>query len=152
VMYTLLSRWAQVRRRLNEIPYAVIALIARLATFSVFFRSGSQKLADWSSTLALFQNEYRVPILPPHLAAYMAATLELGCSTLILFGLVTRPAVVALLSMVLVIQVFVYPQAWPDHIQWLAFMFVLLARGPGKLSLDALIERRLDPSLVETHA
>jgi putative oxidoreductase len=151
VMYTLLSRWAQVRRRLNEIPYAAIALIARLATFSVFFRSGSQKLADWSSTLALFQNEYRVPILPPHLAAYMAATLELACSTLILLGLVTRPAVVALLSMVLVIQVFVYPQAWPDHIQWLAFMFLLLARGPGKLSLDALIERRLDPSLVATH-
>jgi putative oxidoreductase len=135
-----------VARLLDRIPYAVIALIARLATFSVFFRSGSQKLADWNATLALFQNEYRVPLLPAHVAAYLAASVELVCSTLILFGLITRFSVVALLSLVLVIQLFVYPGAWPDHIQWLAFMFILLARGPGELSLDALIARRLSSS------
>jgi putative oxidoreductase len=126
---------------LDRIPYAVIALIARAATFSVFLRSGLQKLSDWSSTLLLFQNEYRVPILPPHLAAYIAASLELGCSTLILIGLATRLSVLALLGMVSVIQIFVYPMAWPDHIQWLAFMFILLARGPGPISLDALLAR-----------
>jgi putative oxidoreductase len=132
---------------LNRIPYAVIALVARAATFSVFIRSGTQKLSDWNSTLLLFQNEYRVPLLPPHLAAYMAASLELGCSVLILLGLATRLCVLALLGMVTTIQIFVYPMAWPDHIQWLAFMLILLARGPGAVSLDVLLARplRLEP-------
>jgi len=126
---------------LNAIPYSAIALIARAATFSVFFRSGTQKLSDWSATLMLFENEYHVPVLPPHVAAYMAAGMELGGSILILLGLATRLSVLALLGMVLVIQTFIYPEAWPDHIQWLAFMFILLARGPGLISLDAAIGR-----------
>jgi putative oxidoreductase len=124
---------------LNKIPYALIALIARAAAFSVFMRSGSQKLSDWNSTLMLFQNEYHVPVLPPNVAAYMAAGLELGGSVLILIGLLTRLSVIALLGMILVIQTFVYPMAWPDHIQWLAFLFLLLARGPGKWSVDAFL-------------
>jgi len=126
---------------LNAIPYSVIAVVARAATFSVFWRSGTQKLSDWNSTLLLFANEYRVPLLPPHVAAYMAASLELAGSVLVLLGLMTRVSVFLLLGMVLVIQIFVYPSAWPDHIQWLAFMLVLLARGPGALSLDALIDK-----------
>jgi putative oxidoreductase len=130
-------------QRLNSIPYGVIALVARIATFSVFFRSGTQKLSDWNSTLLLFQNEYHVPLLPPTVAAYLAATLELGGSILILTGLLTRVSIVALLGMILVIQVFIYPMAWPDHIQWFAFMFILLARGPGRLSLDCLLWARL---------
>jgi putative oxidoreductase len=130
-------------RLLDGLPYPVIALVARAATFSVFIRSGLQKLSDWNSTLLLFQNEYRVPLLPPHVAAYMAASLELGASSLILLGLATRLSVLALLGMVAVIQTFVYPSAWPDHIQWFAFMLILLARGPGAISLDALITSRL---------
>ena len=126
-------------QRLNAIPYSVIALIARAATFSVFFRSGTQKLSDWRATLMLFQNEYHVPILPPNLAAYLAASLELGGSTLVLVGLFTRASVTALLGMTTVIEIFVYPMAWPDHVQWLAFMFILFARGPGRISLDALL-------------
>ena len=126
-------------QKLNAIPYSVIALIARAATFSVFFRSGTQKLSDWSATLMLFQNEYHVPILPPNLAAYLAASLELGGSTLVLVGLFTRASVTALLGMTAVIEIFVYPMAWPGHIQWLAFMFILFARGPGRISLDALL-------------
>jgi putative oxidoreductase len=133
-------------QRLNAIPYSLIALVARVATFSVFIRSGTQKLSDWNSTLMLFQNEYHVPILPPTVAAYMAASMELGGSVLILIGLLTRASVVALLGMILVIQVFIYPMAWPDHIQWLAFMFILLARGPGRLSLDAVIWGRRFPA------
>ncbi len=129
-------------RALNAIPYSVIALIARAATFSVFFRSGTQKLWDWNATLQLFQNEYHVPVLPPTVAAYMAASLELGASTLVLIGLCTRAGVAALLGMTTVIEIFVYPEAWPDHIQWLAFMFIILARGPGKISLDALLFRK----------
>ena len=126
-------------QKLNAFPYSVIALIARAATFSVFFRSGTQKLSDWNSTLLLFQNEYHVPVLPPNIAAYMAASLELGASTLVLIGLCTRVSVTALLGMTAVIEIFVYPMAWPDHIQWLAFMFIIFARGPGKISLDALL-------------
>ena len=132
-------------QKLNAIPYSAIALIARAATFSVFFRSGTQKLSDWSSTLMLFQNEYHVPILPPNVAAYLAASLELGGSTLVLVGLFTRASVTALLGMTAVIEIFVYPMAWPDHIQWLAFMFILFARGPGRISLDALLFGRRFP-------
>jgi putative oxidoreductase len=131
---------------LERIPYALIALIARAATFSVFLRSGLVKLSDWNSTLLLFQNEYRVPVLPPPLAAYMAASLELGCSTLILLGLATRVSVLLLFGMITVIQIFVYPSAWPDHIQWAAFMFILLARGPGVISIDAVIASRFNNS------
>jgi putative oxidoreductase len=126
---------------LNAIPYSVIALVARAATFSVFFRSGTQKLDDWHATLQLFENEYHVPVLPPHIAAYMAASLELGGSVLVLLGLATRLSVLALFGMILTIQIFIYPEAWPDHIQWAAFMFILLARGPGAISLDAIVKR-----------
>lgn len=138
---------AGVVQRLNAIPYSLIALVARAATFSVFFRSGLQKLSDWNATLLLFQNEYHVPVLPPNLAAYMAASLELGASTLVLLGLLTRAGVTALLGMTAVIEIFVYPMAWPDHLQWLAFMFVLLARGPGAISVDALLFSRPDRPL-----
>jgi putative oxidoreductase len=131
----------RIARKFDTIPYSLIALIARAATFSVFFRSGALKLSDWNSTLMLFRNEYHVPILPPDVAAYLAAGLELGASSLILVGLFTRASVAALLGMTAVIEIFVYPMAWPDHIQWLAFMFILLARGPGKLSIDALLFR-----------
>lgn len=129
--------------QLNRIPYSALALVARAAAFSVFWRAGTQKLDDWQATLGLFANDYHVPVLPPTIAAYMACSLELGCSTLILLGLGTRVAALLLLGMVSVIQIFVYPTAWPDHIQWLAFMIFLIARGAGAFSLDALIGRWL---------
>jgi putative oxidoreductase len=128
---------------LNAVPYDVIAVIARAATFSVFFRSGLVKISDWNATLLLFQNEYHVPVLPPGVAAVLAASNELGVSTLVLLGVFTRLSTLVLLGMVAVIQIFVYPMAWPDHIQWLAFMMVLVLRGPGRLSLDALIGPKL---------
>ena len=128
---------------LNRVPYSALAIIPRAATFSVFFRSFLVKIADWSATENLFRNEYHVPILPPHIAAVMAATMESCLSTLVLIGLFTRLGVLGLLGMVAVIQIFVYPMAWPDHIQWVAFMLVLLCRGPGLLSLDAVLKRVL---------
>jgi len=131
------------RALLDAIPTDVLCLVARVATFSVFFRSGLTKLSDWSATLMLFENEYHVPILPPHVAAYMAAGMELGLSTLVLVGLFTRLSTFGLLGMIAVIQIFIYPMAWPDHIQWFAFMIVIIARGPGRLSLDALGGRLL---------
>jgi putative oxidoreductase len=128
---------------LNRIPYSLLILVARAATFSVFFRSGLVKIADWNSTLMLFANEYKVPLLPPNIAATMAASMELGLSTLVLVGLVTRLSALGLLGMILVIQIFVYPMAWPDHIQYLAFMIFIVCRGPGAFSLDYLIGRAL---------
>jgi putative oxidoreductase len=126
---------------LNSVPYDVLVLVPRIATFSVFFRSGLVKLADWNSTLLLFQNEYKVPVLPPEIAAYMAASMELGLSSLVLVGLFSRLGVLGLIGMIAVIQTFVYPMAWPDHIQWLGFMVIILFRGPGKFSLDYLLAR-----------
>lgn len=128
---------------LNRIPYSAVVLVARAATFSVFFRSGLVKLSDWNATLMLFRNEYHLPVLPPEVAAVMAASMELGVSSLVLVGLFTRLGVLGLIGMIAVIQTLVYPEAWPDHIQWLGFMIVILCRGPGAFSLDALIGRFL---------
>ncbi len=133
-----LALTCRARALLNAVPYSVLVLVARAATFSVFFRSGLVKLADWNATLSLFQNEYNVPVLPPQVAATLAASMELGLSTLVLVGLFTRLSALGLLGMVAVIQTFVYPMAWPDHIQWLAFMIFIVCRGPGSLSLDNL--------------
>jgi putative oxidoreductase len=128
---------------LERIPYSLIALVARGAAFEVFWRSGTVKLDDWAGTLSLFETDYKVPLVPPHIAAYMAAGLELGGAVLILAGLGTRLVALAFLGMTAVIQIFVYPEAWPTHIQWVAFLLLLLARGPGSISLDALICRLL---------
>ena len=132
---------------LNNIPYSVVILPARIATFSVFFRSGLVKIADWNATIQLFREEYKVPLLPPEIAAHMAATMELGLSSLILIGLFSRLSVLGLLGMVGVIQLFVEPMGWPDHIQWLAFMLFILWRGPGAFSLDHLLVRQVFPRL-----
>jgi putative oxidoreductase len=126
---------------LDSTPYSLVILPARIATFSVFFRSGLVKIADWDATLHLFREEYKVPVLPPEFAAHMAASMELGLSSLVLLGLFSRLAALGLLGMVTVIQLFVEPRGWPDHIQWLAFMIVIVWRGPGLFSLDHLLAR-----------
>jgi putative oxidoreductase len=100
------------------------------------------KLADWNTTISLFANDYQVPLLPPEIAAYMAASMELTTPVLLLLGLFTRAAALALLGMTAVIEIFVYPLAWPTHIQWAAMLLILLCRGAGKLSLDELVWHR----------
>ena len=132
---------------LECVPYAVLAIPLRFAVATVFWNSGTTKLANWDTTIALFADEYKVPLLPPEIAAYMAATIELTTPVLLVLGLATRPATVVLLGMTLVIEIFVYPEAWPTHIQWAAMLLVLLCRGPGKLSLDHLVRRRFDTLL-----
>ena len=127
---------------LESVPYAVLALPLRAAVAVVFWNSAMAKLANWDTTIALFTDEYQVPLLPPELAAYMAATIELTTPILLMLGLLTRAAALVLLGMTTVIEVFVYPQAWPTHIQWAAMLLILLCRGPGKLSIDHLLWRR----------
>ncbi|HZT21183.1 MAG TPA: DoxX family protein [Dongiaceae bacterium] len=124
---------------LESFPLALLQLVFRLGVASVFWHSGQAKIASWQSTLLLFANEYRLPVLPPGLAATLAASFELGCSTLIALGLLTRLATLPLLAMVLVIQAFVYPENWVEHLTWAAMLVFLLTRGPGPISLDRLL-------------
>lgn len=139
----IVSLFTRVLCWLEGIPYAFLAMPLRLAVATVFWNSAMTKLASWETALALFTDEYRVPVLPPELAAYMAVSIELTTPVLLVLGLATRPAAAVLLGMTAVIEVFVYPLAWPTHIQWAAMLLVLLARGPGKISIDWLIRRRV---------
>lgn len=137
---------AGLARRLDHTPYALIALPLRLAVATVFWNSAMAHLASWDTTLELFREEYRVPLLPPGLAACLAVAIELAAPPLLLLGLATRLAAATLLAMTLVIEIFVYPEAWPTHVQWAAMMLVLLCRGAGTLSIDAVLSRRWTPS------
>ena len=125
--------------RLDSVPYWVLALPLRLAIATVFWNSGMAKLANWDATLFLFSDEYQLPLLPPAVAAMMAATVELTAPPLLVLGLATRPVAALLLGMTFVIEVFVYPLAWPTHIQWAAMLLVLICRGGGAVSIDRLL-------------
>lgn len=125
----------------DHIPYWLIALTARVALAQVFWSSAQSHLANWDTTLYMFGDTYQVPLLPPDLAAYLAVAMELATPPLLILGLATRFASLALFGMTLVIEVFVFPEAWPTHIQWAAMQLMLIGRGAGWLSLDALIQR-----------
>ena len=130
-------------RWLDAVPYTALAIPLRLAVATVFWYSAMTKLANWDTAVALFVDEYKVPFIPPEVAAYIAVAVEITTPILLVLGLLTRPAALVLLAMTAVIEVFVYPQAWPTHIQWAAMLLVLLCRGAGTLSLDHLLSRRL---------
>lgn len=127
---------------LESVPLAIPELVLRLGVGLAFWRSGQVKIQSWGTTLQLFAEEYRVPVLPPELAATLAATVELTTPILLLLGLATRLSAAAMLGMTLVIQFFVYPQNYPDHLLWAGPLLYLILRGPGALSLDHLIRRR----------
>jgi putative oxidoreductase len=135
---------------LNRVPYAALALPLRVAVATVFWNSAMAKLANWETTISLFTDDYQVPLLPPVLAANMALTIELTTPVLLVLGLFTRAAALVLLGMTAVIEIFVYPQAWPTHIQWAAMLLVLLCRGAGKISLDCLLWRYFQKSFGAT--
>ena len=124
---------------LGRVPLGLHQLLFRLAIAGVFLRAGLVKVASWDSTVALFRDEYRVPLLPPEIAATMSACVELGCSALLLIGLGTRVATLPMLGMIATIQFFVYPQAWPEHLTWASMLVFLLTRGAGALSADHVI-------------
>jgi putative oxidoreductase len=124
---------------LARVPLSIHQLVFRLAIAGVFLRAGLQKVASWESTVGLFRDEYRVPVLPPEIAALMASGVEIGCSTLLLAGLATRLATLPLLGMLMTIQLFVYPGAWPEHLVWGSILALLLTRGAGAISLDRLL-------------
>ncbi len=125
----------------ERIPYAVVGLAARAALATVFLRSGLVKIDDWASTQYLFESEYALPLLPAGVWAILATALELGGGAALVAGLLTRYAALAFLGMTIVIQLLIYPDAWPVHLQWAALLLLLLSRGAGAISLDALAAR-----------
>ena len=143
----------------TQIPNSLIAFLARFSIAAVFWKSGQTKVQGlaidlvrgefhlgWphlsDSAVALFREEYKLPLVPPEMAAPLAACAEHFFPLLILLGLGTRLSALALLGMTLTIQLFVYPEAYPTHGTWAALLLYLVAQGPGKLSLDHWIARR----------
>ena len=127
---------------LERVPFSFHLLLFRLAIAGVFLPAGLLKVASWESTLALFQDEYKVPVLAPGIAAAMATIIELLCSSLLIAGLATRLATLPLLGQIATIQLFVYPQAWREHLVWGSILLVLLTRGGGAVSLDRALAGR----------
>lgn len=152
---TLNRRIGAVHAGFERIPYSLIALLARFSIAAVFWSSAQTKIdglainlvegefmLGWprlsDSAVALFRDEYKLPLLPPELAATLAATAEHTLALLILVGLATRLSALGLLGMTLVIQVLVYPGAYATHGTWAALLLMLMWRGAGVLSLDHL--------------
>lgn len=144
---------------MSRIPHSLVACVGRFSIAAVFWLSGQTKIEGlavnfvtgefnlgWphlsESALELFRTEYRLPLLPPEVAAPMAAFAEHLFPLLLLFGLATRFSALGLLGMTAVIEIFVYPDAYPTHGTWAAVLLYLMAKGPGVLSLDHLIARR----------
>jgi putative oxidoreductase len=140
----LRARWNRLAELLTRlVPHDLLALATRAGIAAIFFLSGRTKV-DGFLTLTpgayeLFRTEYKLPLLPPELAAHLAAYAEHLFPVLLVLGLFTRVSALALLGMTLVIQVFVYPDAWPTHLSWAALLLYLVGRGGGALALDRVL-------------
>ena len=124
---------------MEAIPYWFTALMLRIPLAAVFWRSGQTKVDGWhlsASAVDLFRDEYKLPLIDPTLAAYLSAIAEHFFPALLFIGLATRFSALALLIITLVIEIFVYPDAWPTHGTWAACFLVLMVQGPGKVSPD----------------
>lgn len=149
-----LARWIETAIAwCARIPHSPIALLARFSIAAVFWKSGQTKIEGLSidivdgtfhfgwphlsgSAVALFRDEYKVPLLSPELAASLAAVAEHVLPVLLLIGLATRFSALGLIVMTAVIQIFVYPGAYPTHGVLGAVLLYLVARGPGGVSID----------------
>ena len=141
---SLRATWHRAAERLTRlVPHDLLAVATRLAIAAIFFLSGRTKVEGFltltPSAYELFRTEYKLPLLPPELAAHLAAYAEHLFPVLLVLGLFTRLSAMALLGMTLVIQVFVYPDAWPTHLSWAALLLYLVGRGGGALTLDRLL-------------
>lgn len=132
-----------IREWLGRFPLSILQLGMRIGVGMVFFNAGVLKYKSFEFAVKLFEDEYKVPVLAPAVAARIAMINELSTSTLLFLGLATRLATLPLLGMISVIEIFVYPNAWPDHLLWGSVLIFLLTRGPGPFSLDYLVERYL---------
>lgn len=143
-MTALMQPYRRVTGWLDEnVSGNVLLLVARLGAAAIFFFSGRTKvegiLTITDSTYELFRTDYALPLVPPEIAAHAATYSEHLFPILLVLGLFTRPAAAALLAMTLVIEIFVYPDAWPTHLSWAGLLLPLIARGGGAWSLDRLL-------------
>jgi len=137
----LRAHWNAAAETLTRVvTHDMLALATRVAVAAIFFYSGRTKVEGFltltDSAYELFRTEYKLPLVPPELAAHLAAYSEHLFPLLLVLGLFTRLSALALLGVTLVIQIFVYPDAWPTHLSWAALMLYLVGRGGGRLSLD----------------
>lgn len=139
-MSSLTSLYGAFIQRLKNTPDDLMVLMARVALGAFFVRAGQTKVdGDFNltdTTMYLFREEYKVPLLSPEMAAYGATAAEHVFGILLVIGLATRLSALGLMAMTVVIQVFVYPGSWPDHLLWAAVLMMILARGPGWLAAD----------------
>jgi len=140
----LRALWNQAADRLTRlVSHDLLALATRIGIAAIFFYSGRTKVDGWltitDGAYELFRTEYKLPLVPPDIAAHLAAYAEHLFPLLLVLGLCTRLSALALLGMTLVIQVFVYPDAWPTHLSWAALLLYLVGRGGGAFSLDRLL-------------
>jgi putative oxidoreductase len=141
---SLAQRWRAIASLLDRIPQSLVSLAARIFPAAVFWMSGQTKVEGWHVTdnaIALFRDEYALPLIDPALAARLAAFAEHFFPLLLVLGLFSRLSALALLTMTAIIEIFVYPDAWPTHGVWATCLLVVLARGPGVFSLDYLLGR-----------
>jgi putative oxidoreductase len=133
----------RLRAGFARVPTSLLTLAMRGGVGMVFWKSAMLKLGSWDTTLQLFADEYHLPLLPPEVAAVLGTTVELGGAILLFLGLFARFGALALLGLTATIQLLVYPENWPDHLLWAGPLAFILTRGPGKISLDHLVARRL---------
>jgi putative oxidoreductase len=140
----LRSAWNRFAQRLDDlISHDLLAVIARVSIASVFLQSGRTKVDGWihvsDSAVELFRDEYKLPLLSPEVAAHVAAYAEHVFPALLVLGLFTRLSALALLGMTAVIEIFVYPDAWPTHLSWAGLLLYLIGRGGGSASVDRIL-------------
>jgi putative oxidoreductase len=130
----------------------VLGLIIRIGIALVFWRSGQTKVSGWHVTdtaIQLFRDEYKLPLLSPELAATLSAVQEHLFSVLLFIGLASRLSALGLLAMTAVIEIFVYPENWPEHLLWSGSLLYVICRGPGAFSADAILRRQFQKSSSE---
>jgi putative oxidoreductase len=137
--HRLVLRLDALRATARRFPLSLLEFGMRLAVGATFFRSGMNKYQSFDSAIALFRDEYRLPLLPPEIAAYMGTTVELAAPVLLVLGIFARLGAAALLVMTLTIQFLVYPGNWPEHLMWASILAYVLSRGAGALSIDRLV-------------
>jgi putative oxidoreductase len=122
----------------DAIPPSLVQLAGRIAVAHVFWQSAQTKLASWPVTLQLFAFEYRLPVIDPAVAAPLATGAELVGAVLLFFGFFARFGALILLGVTATIQIFVFPGHWAEHLLWASVLLLILARGPGVVSVDKI--------------
>jgi len=140
---SLLARLDRLRATARRFPLPLLEFGMRLAVGATFFRSGMNKRESFDTAITLFRDEYRLPLLPPEIAAYLGTAVELTAPVLLVLGVLARLGATALLVMTLTIQFLVYPENWPEHLMWASILAYVLRSGPGTLSIDRIVAANL---------